>query len=135
MLLQKRFLQLLEPKILISLQEKSITSVSTSPTSVKMYCLKGICLLIVILANLADCQTDDSHSEESGDYEYSGDDYEYPEYPECENSCDYYDDVKCAKECHHNNFREVTPLKELFGDKVKMCCSGHRYYFMDSCEV
>ena len=69
MLLQKRFLQLLAPKILIALHEKSITSVSTSPTSVKMYCLKGICLLIVIFANLANCQTDDSYSD---DYDYSG---------------------------------------------------------------
>ena len=114
---------------------RSLSLACTSPNSVEMYCLKGIGLFIVILATLANCQTDDFYSEESDDYEYSGDDYEYPGYEQCENSCDYYDDVDCAKECHHDNFREVTPLKELFGDKVKMCCSGHRYYFMDSCEV
>ena len=124
---------MLVPKILISLHEKSITSVSTSPTSVKMYSLKGICLLIVIFANLANCQNDDS----SDDYEYSGDDYEYPDdyEDECDKPCDFYDDAKCAKECHHDNFRDVTPLKELFGDNVKTCCSGHQYYFIDSCEV
>ena len=97
-----------------------------------MYCLKGICLSIVILANLANCQTDDSNSEESGDYEYYYDDTDDDP---CDKSCDFYDDIACANECHHDKFRDVTPLKELFGDKVKMCCSGHRYYFMDSCEV
>ena len=98
-----------------------------------MYCLKGTCLLIVLLANLANCQ-----NEESGDYEYSGDDYEYPddyENDQCDKPCDFYDDANCAKECHHDNFRDVTPLKEMFGDKVKTCCSGHHYYFIDSCEV
>ena len=98
-----------------------------------MYCLKGTCLLIVLLANLANCQ-----NEESGDYEYSGDDYEYPddyENDQCDKPCDFYDDANCAKECHHDNFRDVTPLKELFGDNVKTCCSGHQYYFIDSCEV
>ena len=143
MLRQKKFKQLLAPEILTSLHDKSITSVSTSPTSVKMYCLKGICLSVVILANLANCQTDDSYSEgsgsESSDYSYSDDDYDY-EYSsdddeQCDKPCDFYDDADCAKECHHDNFRDVTPLKEMFGDKVKTCCSGHQYYFMDYCEV
>ena len=43
-----------------------ITSLSSSQTSVKMYSLKGIGLIIVILANVANCQTDDSDSEGSG---------------------------------------------------------------------
>ena len=100
---------MLVPKILISLHEKSITSVSTSPTSVKMNSLKGICLLIVIFANLANCQNDDS----SDDYEYSGDDYEYPDdyEDECDKPCDFYDDAKCAKECHHDNT-----------DQLEECC-------------
>ena len=42
--------------------------------SVEMYCLKGIGLFIVILATLANCQTDDFYSEESDDYDYSGKD-------------------------------------------------------------
>ena len=59
---------MLAPEIL------SITSVSTSPTSVEMYCLKGLGLFIAILANLANCQTDDSYSEGSGS---DNDDYYY----------------------------------------------------------
>ena len=39
-----------------------------------MYCLKGVGLFIVILANLANCQTDDSYSEGSGS---DNDDYYY----------------------------------------------------------
>ena len=131
-------MQLLVPEILITLHEKFVTSVSSSPNSVKMYCLKGVGLFLVILANLANCQTDDSYSEgsgsESSDYNYSDDDYEYSG-EQCDIPCDYYDDIDCAKECHHDNFRDVTPLKTMFGDKVKTCCSGHQYYFMDSCEV
>ena len=97
-----------------------------------MFSLKGIGFVILILAHLANCQSDDSNSGESGDYEYTGDD----EDDQCDKgSCDYYDDVDCAKKCHHDNFRDVTPLKKMFGDKVKTCCSGHQYYFMDYCEV
>ena len=131
---------MLAPEILISLHDKSITSLSTSPTSVEMYCLKGLGLFIAILANLANCQTDDSYSEgsgsESSDY-YSDDDYDY-EYSgneQCDKPCDFYDDADCAKECHHDNFRDADPLKKMFGDKVETCCSGHQYFFMDHCEV
>ena len=100
--------------------------VITPPTSVKMFSLKGIGFLILILADLANCQSDDFYSNGLG----SGDDY-----LDCDKPCDFYDDADCAKECHHDNFRDVTPLKKMFGDKVKTCCSGHQYYFMDYCEV
>ena len=89
----------------------------------------------MILADLANCQTDDFYSDGTG----ADDDYNYDNYytdDQCaDKKCDFYDDVDCAKECRHDNFREVTPLKEMFGDKVKLCCSGHQYYFRDSCEV
>jgi hypothetical protein len=102
-----------------------------------MYCLNVVGLFIVILANLANCQSDDSYSEESSDYDYAGDDYDDYEYPDgnCDKPCDFYDDKDCAKECHHDKFRDADPLKKLFGDKVETCCSGHQYFFMDSCEV
>ena len=102
------------------------------PTSVKMFSLKGIGFLIVILANLANCQSDDSYSNgsESGD-EY---DYDYPD-EQCDKPCDFYDDVDCAKECHHDNFLDVIPLKIKYGAQVKTCCSGHQYFFHDYCEV
>ena len=45
---------------------RSLSLACTSPNSVEMYCLKGIGLFIVILATLANCQTDDSYSEGSG---------------------------------------------------------------------
>ena len=91
-----------------------------------MFSLKGIGFLILILADLANCQSDDFYSDGSG----SGDDYE-----QCDKPCDFYDDVDCAKECHHDNFLDVIPLKIKYGAQVKTCCSGHRYFFHDYCEV
>ena len=68
--------------------------------------------------------------------DYSDDDYTYPDDDEqCDKPCDFYDDADCAKECHHDNFRDADPLKKMFGDKVETCCSGHQYFFMDHCEV
>ena len=108
------------------------SQVLTPTTSVKMYCLKGIGLLIVILADLAICQTDGFYSDGTGaDDDY--DDY-YPNDP-CDKTCDFYDDIDCAKECHHDNFGDVIPLKIKFGAEVKTCCSGHQYYYHDYCEV
>ena len=66
--------------------------------------------------------------------DYSDDDYSYPD-EQCDKPCDFYDDVKCANECHHDKFRDADPLKKMFGDKVETCCSGHQYFFMDHCEV
>ena len=45
-----------------------ITSLSSSQTSVKMYSLKGIGLIIVILANVAKCQTEGSGSDDDDYY-------------------------------------------------------------------
>ena len=104
--------------------------VITPPTSVKMFSLKGIGFLIFILADLANCQSDDYYSNGSDDYEYSGDDHD-----QCDKPCDFYDDVDCAKECHHDKFLEVIPLKIKYGAQVKTCCSGHQYFFHDYCEV
>ena len=100
-----------------------------------MYCLKGIGLLIVILADLANCQTDGFYSDGTGaDYDYNYDDYDTND--QCtDKTCDFYDDIDCAKECHHDNFGDVIPLKTKFGAKVKTCCSGHQYFFHDYCEV
>ena len=95
-----------------------------------MLSLKGIVFLILILADLANCQSDDYYSNRSDDYEYSGDDND-----QCDKPCDFYDDVDCAKECHHDKFLDVTPLKIKYGAQVKTCCSGHQYFFHDYCEV
>ena len=106
-----------------------------------MCCLKTIGLLIVIFANLANCQTDDFHSDNSSNHDDTGDDFKFSDDP-CDDKylynddvCGFYDDFDCAKKCHHDKFRDVTPLKKMFGDKVKTCCSGHQYYFTDYCEV
>jgi hypothetical protein len=52
-----------------------------------------------------------------------------------DNGCSYYDDAQCAGNCHHDQFKKTMPLKEKFGNNVKTCCSGHQYFFFDTCEV
>ena len=68
--------------------------------------------------------------EQEGPWLNSSDDHD-----QCDKPCDFYDDVDCAKECHHDNFLDVIPLKIKYGAQVKTCCSSHQYFFHDYCEV
>ena len=66
----------------------------------------------------------------SNDYTGFYDDEDYEDLP-C--GIDYYDHDD-SNQCHHREFPSES-LQDVFGSKVKTCCSDHGYIFAENCEA